>query len=398
MPQQLSPLNQPRTESQPEITCAYLTSAVFRLQKFPKCSKRNHEESSLKHFSMREGKFELIVASVSDSFLGLQSYDERCINDKNYAVAIPGKEYCVKVNIYRDQNGNFTPSRLRIGLYVDGNDVQYWKRIDLTKANLLPTASNSPVSATFWGFKKNVTDIRSFQFATPKISTAAESSSSAQSDTKCLGQIHAVIYEAMVFGGTFENKNGIHGVPEDCSLPENKKFWQQPSLSTSAGRKIPDKIEQFDPLEKWVNIGPLSDPLHAMTLFYHTESTLNCIEALSVLNENSNSGIKRPANFGQCQDSDKNRNRTANEAWDLTEDDNDTLVINSDVTEQRPAEECIPIACPIHDDNTTLPITPAESNIEEANLKYEDEEGEILFVVRPPPLIEVIDISEEGAE
>ena len=349
---------------------------------------------------MREGKFELIVASVSDSFLGLQNYDERCINEKNYAVAIPGKEYCVKVNIYRDQNGNFTPSRLRIGLYVDGNDVQYWKRIDLTKANLLPTASDSPVSATFWGFKKNVTDIRSFQFAKPKISTAAESSSSSQSDTKCLGQIHAVIYEAMVFGGTFENKNGVHGVPEDCSLPENKKFWQQPSLSTSAGRKIPDKIEQFDPLEKWVNIGPLSDPLHAMTLFYHTESTLNCIEALSVLNENSNSGTKRPADSSEDEESNKNRNRTAHEAWDLTEDDNDNSAVNPDASEELSADVSIPIACSAAVDDVIpeVPINPVEVEVPELKLKYEDEEEEILFVVRPPPLIEVIDISEDGAE
>jgi hypothetical protein len=39
-----------------------------------------------------------------------------------------------------------------------------------------------------------------------------------------------------------------------------------------------------------------------------------------------------------------------------------------------------------------------EVEVPELKLKYEDEEEEILFVVRPQPLIEVIDISEDGAE
>lgn len=47
---------------------------------------------------MRDGKFELIVASVNDSFGGLRVISERCIGDDVYAVAIPGLEYCVKVS------------------------------------------------------------------------------------------------------------------------------------------------------------------------------------------------------------------------------------------------------------------------------------------------------------
>jgi hypothetical protein len=88
---------------------------------------------------MREGKFELVAASIDESFGGIRPFEERSISGNTYAVAIPGQEYCVKVNIYRDENGQFAPARLRIGLYVDGSDVQYWKRIDLTKEHLLPT-------------------------------------------------------------------------------------------------------------------------------------------------------------------------------------------------------------------------------------------------------------------
>ena len=112
--------------------------------------------------------------------------------------------------------------------------MQYWKRIDLTKEHLLPTAANVPVSATFWGFKKNVSDIRSFQFAATKASSNV--ACNRESDSKPLGQIHVVIYEAMVAGGTFKNKCGDHQVPTDQSIPEGKKFWEQASLSTSGGR------------------------------------------------------------------------------------------------------------------------------------------------------------------
>ena len=240
---------------------------------------------------MREGKFELIAAGVDASYHGSNAFEERTVGGKTYAVAMPGHEYCVKVNVYRDEDGNFTPKRLRIGLYVDGNDVQYWKRIDLTKEHLLPSNVETPVSVKFWGFKKDITDIRSFQFVTPKtVSSEADMSSS---NIESLGQIHAVIYEAVVVGGTFENKVGAHEVPTSQNISEVGKFWQQASLSTRGGRKLPKDFEQFDPLEKWINVDKVK-PLHSMTLFYHTRSTLDCIESLGSSSDiNQTSTIKK---------------------------------------------------------------------------------------------------------
>jgi hypothetical protein len=185
---------------------------------------------------MREGKFELVVGSTGN----LLTFNERVINKKTYAIADAGEEYYVKVNIYRDQNGSFSPSRLRVGLFVDGIDVQYWKRIDLSEESILPKDPNIPVSATFWGFKKNVTDMRSFIFAklnepsssssSRSISSSGSSNSSATDGTSIsIGSLHVVIYEAEVIGGTFENKNGFHEIPENRSISENKKFWQQVS-------------------------------------------------------------------------------------------------------------------------------------------------------------------------
>jgi hypothetical protein len=184
---------------------------------------------------MREGKYELVVGSTGN----LLTLNERVINKKTYAIADAGEEYYVKVNIYRDQNGTFSPARLRVGLFVDGNDVQYWKRIDLSEESILPKDPNIPVSATFWGFKKNVTDMRSFVFAKlnePSSSSRSVSSSGSSSNSSTtdgtsisIGSLHVVIYEAEVIGGTFKNMNGFHEIPENQSIAENKKFWQQVS-------------------------------------------------------------------------------------------------------------------------------------------------------------------------
>jgi hypothetical protein len=68
--------------------------------------------------------------------------------------AIPNEEYSVKVNVYRNKDGNFPAPLLRIGLFVDGVDVHYWKRIDLTDNLILTAHKKEPVSTRFWGFKQ----------------------------------------------------------------------------------------------------------------------------------------------------------------------------------------------------------------------------------------------------
>lgn len=344
---------------------------------------------------MREGKFELVVASVNETFTGLRNFNEQIIGDHVYAVAVPGLEYCVKVNVYRDKDGIFSPQRLRIGLYVDGNDVQYWKRIDLTKSSLLPTDTDTPVCATFWGFKKDVTDIRSFKFDTPKTTAGTESSSYDTTDAKSLGQIHAVIYEAAVIGGTFENRNGIHDMPEVQRVSKDKKFWQQASLSTSAGRKLPDKVETFDPLEKWVNVRPLSDPLHTMTLFYHTESTLDCLKTAlknSVTCPTNSGELKRSISDSGDDLSKTKRNCTAAEAWDLTLDDDEEVTISTVIPP--PTEHTKTESADITS-NITVVEDAAAAGIIEIPLKYEDADEEILYIVHPPKEFEIIDISED---
>ena len=420
------------------VSCCWNSTEGRDLKKWRSCTgavRRSRVQELLTNplKRMREGKFELVAASTDKSFKNLKPFEERFINGSVYAVAIPGQEYCVKVNIYRDQNGNFTPKRLRIGLYVDGNDVQYWKRIDLTKEHLLPTAANVPVSATFWGFKKNVSDIRSFQFAATKASSNV--ACNRESDSKPLGQIHVVIYEAMVAGGTFKNKCGDHQVPTDQSIPEGKKFWEQASLSTSGGRKLPLNLEQFDELEKWINIDQ-KVPLHAMTLNYHTGMTLDCMESLCV-DGIGLTGNKRIAGSFQQEQQQAKRECKINEVFDLTEDDDieddfihtiesyeiqkspdrallgtgrgicETTIPDHDVLDSLHCEKCpskVSADAKLdsltskqehtdHDDSKS-PVLKEE----EEELIYEDEEKEILFVVPVPKEIICIDLMDDDDE
>ena len=64
--------------------------------------------------------------------------DEMIIDDKDYVIANPGSEFSVKINIFRDSNNKFPYPYIRIGLYCDGNDCNYWKRLDLSKESELP--------------------------------------------------------------------------------------------------------------------------------------------------------------------------------------------------------------------------------------------------------------------
>ena len=130
---------------------------------------------------MRIGRYEVVLVRVDanvtkgSSSSSVQQhqqgshFDEMIVGNVLYALAEPGGEYAVRINVYRDEDGQFRPARIRIGLYIDGEDVNYWKRIDLSEESLLPQDKFSPVSATFWGFKKNSDDMRGFVFSTPTV-------------------------------------------------------------------------------------------------------------------------------------------------------------------------------------------------------------------------------------
>lgn len=240
--------------------------------------------------TMRQGQYEILL--LSDDGGG---YEERQLLGKTCVRAEPGKEYNVRINVYRDARGNFPAKYLRFGLFVDGVDVQYWKRIDLSDDALLPTNPLEPVSSRFWGFKKNVNDIRSFVFSVPDTSTNSYAHSA--EEYKCLGSVKLEVYEACVTYGTYENQSGQFEAPSTQQIGESAKFWQQASLTTAAGRKIELEKEKFLPLPRWKNLRKVPDEV--LVVQYHTASMMDFLEEnLDKLKDetkksNDSSGAKR---------------------------------------------------------------------------------------------------------
>lgn len=154
---------------------------------------------------MREGPFELkILLLSSTNNTGLENSgindtivaEEFDINDQRYAKVEGGKAFAVQVIIHKTRKNGFwfkniqeCPPHLRIGLYVDGVDVQYWKRLDAQES----TAST--MSSLFWGFKDNqntTSGLRTFNFALSKDNNGDDlnSSSSSSSNTNNLNGIN----------------------------------------------------------------------------------------------------------------------------------------------------------------------------------------------------------------
>jgi len=127
-------------------------------------------------------------------------FNERSVNGVNYFVAEAGIEYIVKVTIRRDpQTSKFHAQRLKVGLYIDGQDVNYWKRLDSTE---IPMEQNE-MSTCFLGFKKNNDELSSFVFTTPDL--RSEYLPNDQQNYSSIGQIKIVMYEAISLEGIFNN-------------------------------------------------------------------------------------------------------------------------------------------------------------------------------------------------
>lgn len=217
---------------------------------------------------MRQTTFELLIVGDNGD-----PYQEHVIGGKACVQAEPGKVYHVKINIYRDQSGKFPAKYLRFGLYVDGYDVQYWKRIDLSNEKLLPTDLSEPVCSKFWGFKKNVNDIRSFVFSIPSTSTTCDIK---PIDYTCQGMVKLVVYEAEVSTGVYANQDGYFEAPSQQEVGESAKFWKLPSVTTSAGKKVVNEKEKFTPLPRWSN--KTAEPMATLTLQYHTSAMIEFLK------------------------------------------------------------------------------------------------------------------------
>lgn len=80
---------------------------------------------------MREGNFEVLVYDAQTHTL----FPEKIIAGVPFVVTEPGREYYVQVSVHRaDLSSLWDYKYIRVGLYVDGFDVAYWKRLDFTES------------------------------------------------------------------------------------------------------------------------------------------------------------------------------------------------------------------------------------------------------------------------
>jgi hypothetical protein len=251
---------------------------------------------------MREGCYEVVLVDQDGHKL-----DEVVINDQFYVVALPGKEYVIKIIVHEDINHSYPAENLRVGLYVDGVDVQYWKRLDLSLISEKGGNATSSVHTIFHGYKKSSNDLRSFIFA-KTLATSFPSSSSSSSDhinNSSFGTIKVVIYEAIQVEGVYQNVGGKYEVPGQHSVNVDGKFYKQPSVTTMAGRNITE-TEKFIPLLRWKNKSEI--PLMTLNLFYHTQEM---IQFLKLFHESTS-----PSSSGQ----NETGKRKYQELIDLTDD------------------------------------------------------------------------------
>eukprot|EP01031_Cornospumella_fuschlensis_P032139 gene32139-38875_t len=246
---------------------------------------------------MRVGLYEILLMRENG-----EVFKEETINGNTFAVAESGAEYHVEVRVYCDRLGRFPADFLRFGLYVDGVDVQYWKRLDLSKQH----GTFSPQPLKFWGFKKNVNELRSFVFARPAVAPSSSSSSSSAATNKPLGIVKLVIFEARIVGGVFNNLVGVHDIPLTHQVGDNEKVAKQASVATVAGGIVDAGKEKFIPnLNRWENVS--TTPLATLELKYHTELALKLLR-----NGQSEQRVKRPLALAAVEEdaTKKARNHT----------------------------------------------------------------------------------------
>lgn len=224
--------------------------------------------------AMRVGNFEVLVIA------GSRVLEDVDIAGKAYVCSEPGLEYHVSVSVYRDPaTGMFPAKFLRIGLYVDGIDVQYWKRLDLSTEEDLPQDIRTPVCAKFWGFKTSESELRSFVFASPAVDGSSKAKED-EAETAPLGTIRVDIFEALVTGGHYSNQQAAKDLPGQRHVAADAKFLKQASLITEGGAVIGQEKEKFTPLLRWTNLS--RQPITSLLLLYHNRRVLNIMKQLTV--------------------------------------------------------------------------------------------------------------------
>lgn len=216
-------------------------------------------------YNMRCGDFEVLLQvrrsesqSEGNDVKDFITLEEKKIGNKTFAVAKPNTEYIVKVILHRNSGGNFVTKLVRIGIFVDNKDCNYWKRLDTDDT------ADLAICTTFKGFKVDSDELRAFVFALPV------SSEGTGTRHDLAGSVKVDIYECVLDKGIHNNISKRYERPTGSQVPTDSKFYQQPSVTTTGGRNIND-CEKFEPLVRWKNKRQIT----SIVLFYHTEDIID---------------------------------------------------------------------------------------------------------------------------
>lgn len=246
--------------------------------------------------------------------------------------------------------------------YVDGQDVQYWKRLDSSQ---LFNNSNK-IESMFHGFKKDTNDLRSFVFASPiSTSNSSDLKNINQHQTQPLGSIKVVIFEAIQVEGIIQNSGGKYEVPGQTKVSIDGKFLQQPSITTVGGRNITE-VEKFVPLLRWKNKTDI--PMITLNLYYHSP------EMIRFLTLYHNTPTTNLSNNNNINNNNNNRSekRKFDEIIDLTEEEA-TINTSNDQSFERV------------NSTTSFP----HSNYSIHSVEIANDDIEILTVVKEIPVVDI---------
>lgn len=85
-------------------------------------------------------------------------------------------------------------------------------------------------------------------------------------------------------------------------------------------------IEKFIPLTRWRNKS--AEPIHSMTMYYHTYSTLRCLG--SILSSATSKGSSKSSSRGQRRRNAKRKHVEVNDVVKVSKSDDDTVSLPED--------------------------------------------------------------------
>lgn len=236
-------------------------------------------------------------------------FKERVIGGKTYVEGEAGKAYRVRINVYPDADGYFPADYMRVGLVMDGVELCVKKRLEMAQLSVHVNQFR-PVSCAFLGYPKDSMSYEMFQFATPDMSSDCLTADTQMGTIKFLvSESHKTgrYYEVSAFG------NSCYRDPKNKQIREDKKFWQQASLTTTGGKQMAES-KKPDTVSEWVTVRDM--PEASFVLRYHTKEVLDFLEDYYVC-EQTLQHAQRP-NYSNSQNRVYGANNPKIQVIDLT--------------------------------------------------------------------------------